>query len=128
MLEKKEVKKLTKFEFGFLVFVFAIIIPAVLLVSAYSAPVYTEGESYQIEVLEDGQMQVRKATRVYKDGVAISPPTYHRHVLSPGADVTEEVERVKAVSVAVWTEDTIKKYKDKQKKNEPIEEELIIGE
>ena len=141
-LEKKEVKKLTRFEFGFLVFVFAIIAPAVLLVSVYSAPIYSEGESYQIEVLADGQMQVRKATRVYRDdtddgidnGVAISPPTYHRHVLSPGADVTEEVERVKAVSVAVWTEDTVKKYKDKQKKNEPVEvivepvEELIIGE
>ena len=90
-------------------------------------PVYTEGESYQIEVLADGQMQVRKATRVYKDGVEISK-TYHRHVLSPGADVTEEVERVKDISKAVWTEDTIKKYKDKLKKNEPIEEELIIGE
>ena len=98
-------------------------------------PVYTEGESYQIEVLADGQMQVRKATRVYRDdtddgidnGVEISK-TYHRHVLSPGADVTEEVERVKDISKAVWTEDTIKKYKDKQKKNEPIEEELIIGE
>ena len=90
-------------------------------------PVYTEGESYQIEVLADGQMQVRKATRVYRDGVEISK-TYHRHVLSPGADVTEEVERVQDISEAVWTEDTIKKYKDKQKKNEPIEEELIIGE
>jgi len=96
-------------------------------------PVYTEGESYQIEVLADGQMQVRKATRVYRDGVEISK-TYHRHVLSPGADVTEEVERVKDISKAVWTEDTVKKYKDKQKKNEPVEvivepvEELIIGE
>ena len=98
-------------------------------------PVYTEGESYQIEVLADGQMQVRKATRVYRDdtddgidnGVEISK-TYHRHVLAPGADVTEEVERVQDISEAVWTEDTIKKYKDKQKKNEPIEEELIIGE
>ena len=123
MLEKKEVIVAT---------VLSLMLVATI---AFAEPVYTEGESYQIEVLADGQMQVRKATRVYRDdtddgidnGVEISK-TYHRHVLSPGADVTEEVERVKAVSVAVWTEDTIKKYKDKQKKNEPIEEELIIGE
>jgi len=109
------------------VIILNLLITSILLTIAFAAPVYTEGESYQIEVLEDGQMQVRKATRVYRDGVEISK-TYHRHVLSPGADVTEEVERVKDISKAVWTEDTIKKYKDKQKKNEPIEEELIIGE
>jgi len=123
MLEKKEVIVAT---------VLSLMLVATI---AFAEPVYTEGESYQIEVLADGQMQVRKATRVYRDdtddgidnGVEISK-TYHRHVLSPGADVTEEVERVKDISKAVWTEDTIKKYKDKQKKNEPIEEELIIGE
>ena len=123
MLEKKEV-------------IIATVLSLILVATiAFAEPVYTEGESYQIEVLEDGQMQVRKATRVYRDdtddgidnGVEISK-TYHRHVLSPGADVTEEVERVQDISKAVWTEDTIKKYEDKQKKNEPIEEELIIGE
>ena len=118
------------------VIILNLLITSILLTIAFAAPVYTEGESYQIEVLEDGQMQVRKATRVYRDdtddgidnGIAISPPTYHRHVLAPGADVTEEVERVKDIAAAVWTEDTIKKYKDKQKENEPIEEKLIIGE
>ena len=123
MLEKKEVIVAT---------VLSLMLVATI---AFAEPVYTEGESYQIEVLADGQMQVRKATRVYRDdtddgidnGVEISK-TYHRHVLAPGADVTEEVERVKYISKAVWTEDTIKKYKDKQKENEPIEEKLIIGE
>jgi len=115
MLEKKEV-------------IIATVLSLMLVATiAFAAPIYTEGESYQIEVLEDGQMQVRKASRVYKDGVEISK-SYHRHVLAPGADITEEVERVKDISKAVWTEDTIKKYEDKQKKNEPIEEELIIGE
>ena len=124
MLEKKEdTMALEKKE----VIVATVLSLMLVATIAFAEPVYTEGESYQIEVLEDGQMQVRKATRVYRDGVEISK-TYHRHVLSPGADVTEEVERVKDISKAVWTEDTIKKYKDKQKKNEPIEEELIIGE
>ena len=113
MLEKKEVIVAT---------VLSLMLVATI---AFAEPVYTEGESYQIEVLADGQMQVRKATRVYRDdtddgidnGVEISK-TYHRHVLAPGADVTEEVKRVQDISEAVWTEDTIKKYKDKQKKNE----------
>ena len=109
MLEKRRIAT---------IIILNLVITSILLTIAFAAPVYTEGESYRIEVLEDGQMQVRKATRVYKDGVAISPPTYHRHVLSPGADVTEEVERVQDISEAVWTEDTIKEYKDKQKKNE----------
>ena len=124
MLEKKEdTMALEKKE----VIVATVLSLMLVATIAFAEPVYTEGESYQIEVLADGQMQVRKATRVYRDGVEISK-TYHRHVLAPGADVTEEVERVKDISKAVWTEDTIKKYEDKQKKNEPIEEELIIGE
>ena len=89
-------------------------------------PVYTEGESYQIEVLADGQMQVRKATRVYRDdtddgidnGIAISPPTYHRHVLAPGADVTEEVKRVQDISEAVWTKEVKDAYLDRIEANE----------
>ena len=117
MLEKKEV-------------IIATVLSLILVATiAFAEPVYTEGESYQIEVLADGQMQVRKATRVYRDdtddgidnGVAISPPTYHRHVLSPGADVTEEIERVQDISEAVWTDDVVEKYKDKQDKIKPIE-------
>ena len=116
MLEKKEVIVAT---------VLSLMLVATI---AFAEPVYTEGESYQIEVLEDGQMQVRKATRVYRDdtddgidnGVEISK-TYHRHVLSPGADVTEEVKRVKDISKAVWTDDVVEKYKDKQDKIKPIE-------
>ena len=114
MLEKKEdTMALEKKE----VIVATVLSLMLVATIAFAEPVYTEGESYQIEVLADGQMQVRKATRVYRDGVEISK-TYHRHVLAPGADVTEEVERVKDISKAVWTEDTIKKYEDKQKKNE----------
>jgi len=112
MLEKRRIAT---------IIILNLVITSILLTIAFAAPVYTEGESYRIEVLEDGQMQVRKATRVYKDGVAISPPTYHRHVLSPGADVTKEVKRVKDISEAVWTDAVVEKYKDKQDKIKPIE-------
>lgn len=66
----------------------------------------------KIEVLEDGQIQIRRADRVLKDGVKISE-TYHRHVIAPGDDVSKEDERVKAVAKAVWTQECKDKYKAK---------------
>jgi len=84
---------------------------------AFAEPVYTEKESYQVEVLEDGQIQVRKATRVFKDGVEISK-TYHRHVLAPEADLSKEVEKVKDIAKVVWTDEVIKEYKENKKSNE----------
>ena len=94
----------------------AILILGLLTTLAYASPIYTEGESYQIEVLEDGQIQIRKATRVYKDGVEISK-TYHRHVLPPEADLSNEVKKVQDIANVVWTPQLIQEYKDKQKKN-----------
>ena len=73
------------------------------------AEVYTEGVSYQIEVLEDGHLQVRKATRVYKDGVEIAK-TYHRHALVPGANTINEVKKVKDIANVVWTPGVIAEY------------------
>lgn len=61
----------------------------------------------RIEILEDGQIQVRQATKVLKDGIEIAK-TYHRHVIAPGDDTSKEDVRVKAVADAVWT-DTVKK-------------------
>jgi len=63
----------------------------------------------KIEILEDGQMQIRRADKVYKDGVEIAK-TYHRHVLAPGDDITKQDTKVKAVADAIWTEEVISKY------------------
>lgn len=79
------------------------------------SPVYTEKIAYRIEILEDGQLQVRKATIVLKGGEEIGR-RYHRHVLAPGDDVTKENKRVKAVARAVWTPEVIKEYKEKVKR------------
>ncbi len=56
----------------------------------------------KIEVLEMGQVQVRTATRVLEDGVALSS-SYHRHVVVPGDDLSGQDERVSAVATATWT-------------------------
>lgn len=56
----------------------------------------------KIEVLENNTIQVRRANRVVKDGRVIAE-TYHRHVLSPGNDLTKEDTKVAAVANAVWS-------------------------
>ncbi len=75
--------------------------------------VYTEQETYQVEVTELGHLQVRKATRVLKDGVEISK-AYHRHVLVPGSDLTNEVQKVKDIAQVIWTKVVINAYNESQ--------------
>jgi len=70
-------------------------------------------ESYQVEVTELGHVQVRKAIRLFKDGVEISK-TYHRHVLAPGDNLDNEIQKVKDVANAVWTEEVIADYQASQ--------------
>lgn len=78
---------------------------------------YEEKVGYTMEVLEDGQIQVRKVTRVLKDGVEIAKQ-YHRHVLAPGDDTTTQADRVKAVAATVWTKEVVDEYKAKKKASE----------
>ena len=61
------------------------------------------------EVLADGQIQVRTDTGIERDGVEISR-TYHRHVVSPGDDVSGENAAVQTVANAVWTAEVIAAY------------------
>ena len=63
----------------------------------------------QITVLEDEQIQVRRATKILRDGVEISR-TYHRHVVAPGADVSAEDVRVRNVANLLHTDAVIAAY------------------
>jgi len=63
----------------------------------------------KIEVLEMGQMQVRTATRVLEDGVALSS-SFHRHVLAPGDDLSEQDAKVSAIATATWTPAVVSAY------------------
>ena len=56
----------------------------------------------RLEVLEQGQVQVRTATIVSEDGVELSR-AFHRHVLEPGDDTSGEAQRVQDVAAATWT-------------------------
>ena len=65
----------------------------------------------KMEILEDGQIQVRQADKVYKDGIEIAK-TYHRHVLAPGENLAGQDKRAADVAGLIWTADVVKTYKD----------------
>jgi len=70
----------------------------------------------QIEVVETNHIQVRTATIIERDGIEISRSN-HRHVLSPGSDVSSEDPKVQAIANAVWTEEVIAAFQASQNIN-----------
>ena len=63
----------------------------------------------RIEVLEDGQVQVRTATVVAEDGKELSR-SFHRGVLAPGDDTTGHDQRVIDIAAATWTPEVVSAY------------------
>ncbi|MBT3950484.1 MAG: hypothetical protein HOF36_05390 [Candidatus Marinimicrobia bacterium] len=63
----------------------------------------------KIEVLENGTLQVRTATRVLEDGEVLSS-SFHRHVIAPGDDTTGEPAETIAICNAVHTPAVIAAY------------------
>jgi hypothetical protein len=58
-------------------------------------------------------VQVRTATIIERDGVEISR-SFHRHVVQPGDDTTNESAEVQAICAAVHTADIIAAYQASQ--------------
>ena len=67
----------------------------------------------QIEVVENGCVQVRTKTAIVENDIQISG-SYHRHVICPGDDYSKEDARVQAICAATHTADVIAAYKAAQ--------------
>jgi len=64
----------------------------------------------KIEIVGDYKhVQVRTATVIERDGVEISR-SFHRHALSPDADISGESAEVQAVCNAMWTQEVKDAY------------------
>ena len=63
----------------------------------------------RIEVLENGSVQVRTKTAIMEDGKQISG-NFHRHVVAPGADYSQQDARVQAICAATHTSEVIASY------------------
>jgi hypothetical protein len=67
----------------------------------------------QVEVVENGSIQVRTKTAIKEDGAEISSK-FHRHVVVPGADLSGEDAKVQAICAAIHTAEVVAAYKAAQ--------------
>ena len=65
---------------------------------------FEEKQEYDITAKASGNIEVRRADIVLKDGVEIAR-TYHRHVVAPGDDVADQVQIVKDIAKVVQTDE-----------------------
>jgi len=71
---------------------------------------FTEEQEYKLEIIPPyNTIQVRRADIVKKDGVEVGR-TYHRHVVVPGADTTNEPDVVKKAAAALHDAATVTAY------------------
>ena len=57
-------------------------------------------------------VQCRHATWVEEDGVIVGGKTYHRHVVAPGDDVSNEPAETQAIVAAVHTPAVVTAYNE----------------
>lgn len=76
-------------------------------------PLTERDEIDKIEINADGQISIRRATVIERDGVEISR-SFHRHVVTPGDDVSGEDADVQAVTAAHWTPARQQHHADKR--------------
>ena len=71
---------------------------------------FTERQEHQLEIIPPHSIiQCRRADIIEKDGVEVGK-TYHRHVRTPGEDVSDDCEELQAVATALWTPEVIAAY------------------
>lgn len=71
---------------------------------------FTERQEYKLEIIPPyNVIQCRRADIVEKDGVEVGR-TYHRHVRSPGDDVSNDCTELQAVASVLWTQEVVTAY------------------
>lgn len=63
----------------------------------------------QIEIVLDGTVQVREVTMIEKDGNLIAR-TYHRWVIAPGQDYSDQEQKVQDICKVAHTQEVIDAY------------------
>lgn len=66
-----------------------------------------------IEVVESNVIQVRTKTAIKEDGVEITSQ-FHRHVIVPSDDYSQEDPKVQAICAAVHTPEVVAAYQAEQ--------------
>lgn len=69
--------------------------------------------TYQVEITENDQLQVRMRRLILDNGEVISS-TLHRHVIEPGDDVSGEIGKVRRAAAAAHVPTVVDKYQKRQ--------------
>lgn len=81
-----------------------------------------------IEITDINTIQIRTATIIERDGVEISR-SFHRHVISPGEDYSNEDPKVQLIASNLWTQQVIDDYKNLLLSNQVAREQQVqIGQ
>jgi hypothetical protein len=63
----------------------------------------------QIEIVQQWNIQVRQATIIEKDGEQVAR-TFHRWVLNPDMDISDQEQKVQDIANAAWTPEVRQAY------------------
>ena len=63
----------------------------------------------RIEITGDWNIQVRQATIIERDGEFVSR-SFHRWVLTPNMDISDQEQKVKDIANAAWTPEVRQAY------------------
>jgi hypothetical protein len=63
----------------------------------------------QIEIVQQWNIQVRQATVIERDGDFVSR-TFHRWVLTPNSDISDQEQKVQDIANAAWTDEVKAAY------------------
>jgi hypothetical protein len=70
----------------------------------------------KIEIVENGTVQVRQATRIIEDGVQLTQ-TFQRWTITPGQDYSTQPDNVKAICEVTHTPAVIAAYQAQKEAN-----------
>lgn len=68
----------------------------------------------QVEIKDNGVIQVKEFNQVLRDGQVISSIPY-RSLYCPGEDVSQAHDKVKQAAAAFWNDEVVAAYKESQK-------------
>jgi hypothetical protein len=88
---------------------------------------FSETQEYKLEILPNKVIQIRRSDIILKDGVAVAS-SFHRHVVSPGDDVSAEPAEVQACATALWTPEVVTAYAEANPNEASEEEEVTTGQ
>jgi hypothetical protein len=63
----------------------------------------------RVEVVNNWNIQIRKVTIIERDGEFVSR-TFHRWVLTPDSDISDQEQKVKDIANVAWTPEVRQAY------------------